>query len=172
MYINGIAKDITVKEVGERIERIKIDGILESGYIEELIQDNSFTLFPTVFNSERPDVIAAGLLEGRIAILVDGTPFVLLVPALFTQFFQSAEDYCQRSDMSTLIRLLRYAALMIALLGPSLYIAITTFHQDMLPPQLLISLSAQREGVPFPAFIEALIMELTFELLREAGLRL
>ncbi|WP_240703013.1 spore germination protein [Cohnella luojiensis] len=172
MYVNGIALDKVVKEVRDRIKRIQIDGILESGYIEELIQDKTFTLFPTIFNTERPDVIAAGLLEGRVAIIVDGTPFVLLVPALFPQFFQSAEDYYQRSDISTLVRLLRYLALVIALLAPPLYIAITTFHHEMLPPQLLISLSAQREGIPFPAFIEALLMEVTFELLREAGVRM
>ncbi|WP_051250381.1 spore germination protein [Paenibacillus harenae] len=172
MYINGIANDKAVQEVRDRIGRIRLDGILESGYIEECIQDNGFTVFPTVFNTERPDVIAANLLEGRIAILIDGTPFTLLVPAVFTQFLQSAEDYYQRADISTLIRLLRYAALMIALLAPSLYIAITTFHQDMLPPVLLISLIAQREGIPFPAFFEALLMEVTFELLREAGVRL
>lgn len=172
MYINGIAMDKAVKEVRDRIERIQIDGILESGYIEELIQDKGFTLFPTIYNTERPDVIAAGLLEGRIAILIDGTPFTLLVPALFSQFLQAAEDYYQRSDISTLIRMLRYIALMIALLAPSLYIAITTYHHEMLPPGLLISLIAQREGIPFPAFFEALLMEVIFELLREAGVRL
>ncbi|MCH5584445.1 spore germination protein [Shimazuella sp. AN120528] len=172
MYINGIVKEEVVKEVRERISRIEIDGILESGYIEELIQDKTFTLFPTIYNTERPDVIAAGILEGRIAILIDGTPFVLMVPAIITQFFQTAEDYYQRADISTLLRILRFIALFISLLGPALYIAITTFHQDMLPPQLLISLSSQREGIPFPAFIEALLMEFTFELLREAGTRL
>jgi spore germination protein KA len=172
MYVNGIAKEKVVNEVRDRIKRIDIDGILESGYIEELIQDKTFTLFPTIYNTERPDVIAGGLLEGRVAILVDGTPFVLLVPAIFSQFFQSAEDYYQRSDISTLLRALRYLGLIISMLGPAFYIAITTFHQDMLPPQLLISLSSQREGIPFPAFVEAFLMELTFELLREAGTRL
>ncbi|MDQ0862240.1 spore germination protein KA [Bacillus sp. V2I10] len=172
MYIKGIASEKVIEEVRERLGRIDIDGILESGYIEELIQDEKFTVFPTVFNSERPDVIAAGLLEGRIAILVDGTPFVLLVPAIFTQFFQSAEDYYQRADIASLVRILRYLSFFIALLAPSLYIAITTFHHDLLPPQLLFSLAAQHEGVPFPALIEALIMEITFEILREAGIRM
>ncbi|GMK40387.1 spore germination protein KA [Paenibacillus sp. CCS19] len=171
-YLHGKASMQLIEEVRARLARIDIDGILESGYIEEWIQDNPHSVFPTVFNSERPDVITAGLLEGRVAIVVDGTPFVLLVPALFTHFFQAAEDYYQRYDVSTLIRWLRYFGFGIALLGPSLYIAITTYHHDMLPPQLLISLSAQREGIPFPAFIEALMMELTFELLREAGIRL
>ncbi|MEW9671865.1 spore germination protein [Ammoniphilus sp. 3BR4] len=172
MYIQGIANGKVIEEVRKRLTRIEIDSILESGYIEELIQDETYTVFPTVFHTERPDVIAAGLLEGRIAIFVDGTPFVLLIPVIFPQFFSAAEDYYQRFDIATLLRLLRYFAGFIALLGPSFYIAITTFHQEMLPPGLLFSLMAQREGVPFPAFIEALLMEVTFELLREAGIRM
>ncbi|MGG1516334.1 spore germination protein [Paenibacillus oryzisoli] len=172
MYINGIVNDKLIAEVNERLQRIDIDGILESGNIEELIQDETFTPFPTLYNSERPDVIAAGLLEGRVAILVDGTPFVLLAPALFVQFYQSAEDYYQRAEFATLIRILRYICFFISLLAPSLYISITTFHQELLPSSLLLSLAAQREGIPFPAFVEALIMEITFEILREAGVRL
>lgn len=172
MYVKGIANDKVVEEVHERLERIDIDGILESGNIEELIQDETYTPFPTMYNSERPDVIAAGLLEGRVAIIIDGTPFVLLVPALFVQFFHSAEDYYQRADMGTLIRIIRYMSFFISLLAPSFYIAVTTFHQEMLPSSLLFSLAAQREGVPFPAFVEAFVMELVFEILREAGVRL
>lgn len=172
MYIKGIANHKLVEEVHERLNRIDVDGILESGYIEELIQDETFTPFPTVYNSERPDVIAAELLEGKIAILVDGTPFVLVVPALFVSFLHAAEDYYQRADISSFIRILRYAGIFISLFGPSLYVAITTFHQEMLPTSLLIGLAAQREAVPFPAFIEALMMELTFEILREAGVRM
>ncbi|WMX55234.1 spore germination protein [Peribacillus sp. R9-11] len=172
MYIDGIVNDKVVEEVHTRLDRIDIDGILESGYIEELIQDETHTPFPTIYYSERPDVIAAELLEGKVAILVDGTPIVLVVPALFVSFVQSAEDYYQRADIATLIRLLRFFTIFIALLGPSLYIAITTYHQEMLPTKLLIGLAAQREGVPFPAFIEALMMEVAFEILREASLRM
>ncbi|MDQ0215817.1 spore germination protein KA [Oikeobacillus pervagus] len=172
MYIDGIVNGKVVEEVRRRLDRIDIDGILESGYIEELIQDKTYSPFPTIYYSERPDVIAAELLEGKVAILVDGTPIVLVVPALFISFIQAAEDYYQRSDISTLIRLLRFFSILIALLGPSLYIAITTFHQEMIPTSLLISLAAQREGVPFPAFIEALMMEMAFEILREASLRM
>ncbi|WP_420817949.1 spore germination protein [Paenibacillus ginsengarvi] len=172
MFIRGIASDKVVEEVRLRLDRIRIDGILESGYIEELIQDETITPFPTMYNTERPDVIAAELLEGKVAIIVDGTPFVLVVPALFVSFIHAAEDYYHRADISSLIRLLRYIGMFISLLGPSLYIAITTFHQEMLPTDLLISLAAAREGVPFPAFIEALIMEVTFEILREAGIRM
>lgn len=172
MYLNEIAEKSLVDEVFRRLDKIDIDGILESGYIEEFIQESSYSPFPTVYNTERPDTIAAGLLEGKVAILVDGTPFVLLVPALFIQFFQSAEDYYQRADVSTLLRLLRYVSFLITMLAPSAYIAITTFHQEMLPTGLLINLAAQREGVPFPAFVEALLMEITFEILREAGVRM
>ena len=172
MFIKGIVNDKVVDEVRTRMDRIDIDGILESGYIEELIQDDAYTPFPTINNSERPDAVAGGLLEGRVAILVDGTPFVLLVPALFTHFLQAPEDYYQRADIGSLLRILRYVCLFIALFGPSAYIAITTFHQEMIPTPLLISIMAQREGIPFPAFIEALIMEVTFEILREAGVRM
>lgn len=172
MYINGIANDKIVEEVHRRLDQIDIDGILESGYIEELIQDETYTPFPLMYHTERPDVIAAELLEGKVAILVDGTPNVLIVPALLISFIQAAEDYYQRADISTLLRMLRFFAIFITLLGPSLYIAITTFHQEMLPTDLLISIAAQREGVPIPAFIEALGMEITFEILREAGLRM
>nr|WP_229263587.1 spore germination protein [Cohnella cholangitidis] len=172
LYISSIASETVLSEVRERLNRIDIDGVLESGYIEEFIQDRTYTPFPTVYNSERPDVVAAGLLEGKVAIIVDGTPFVLLVPALFVQFFQSAEDYAQRFDISTLIRLMRYLSFFIAMLAPSIYIALSTFHQEMLPTSLLINLAAQREGVPFPAFIEGLLMEVTYEILREAGVRM
>ncbi len=172
MYIKGIVNDKLVQEVKQRLNDIKIDGVLESGYIEEFIQDETFTPFPTVYNTERPDSVAANLLEGRIALLVDGTPFVLIVPTTFFMYFQSSEDYYQRYDIGTAIRLLRYLAFLISLLGPSIYIAAITFHQEMIPTPLLISLAAQREGVPFPAFVEALLMEASFEILREAGVRM
>lgn len=172
MYIKGIVNDQIVEEVHSRLSNINIDSILESGYIEELIQDETMTPFPTVYYSERPDVIAAELLEGKIAIFVDGTPIVLCVPAPFVSFMHAAEDYYQRADISSFIRLLRYVGILVSLLSPSFYIAVTTFHQEMIPTFLLISLASQREAVPFPAFFEALMMELTFEILREAGVRM
>jgi len=171
MYIKGIAKDKVVKEVHKRLDRIDIDGILESGNIEELIQDETFTFFPTIFDTERPDIVAGNLLEGRVAILVDGTPFVLIVPVMFTQFYQSPEDYYHRSNLG-ILRWLRTISFFITLLGPSVFIAVTTFHQEMLPTTLMISIAAQREGVPFPAAVEAFLLEVTFEILREAGVRI
>ncbi|KAA6449556.1 spore germination protein [Bacillus swezeyi] len=172
MYINGICNKKTVKEVKKRLAGIEIDSILESGYIEQFIEDVTFTTFPTVYHTERPDMVAGNLLEGRIAILVDGTPFVLLVPAVFIQFFQSVEDYYSRFDIATFIRFLRVLIFFISLIAPAIYVGATTFHQEMIPTQLLIVIAAQREIVPFPAVMEALIMEISFEILREAGIRL
>ncbi|ANB60261.1 spore germination protein [Anoxybacteroides amylolyticum] len=172
MYIKGIASDEIVEEVRRRLQRIRIDGILESGYIEQLIEDQTFTTFPTVYHTERPDSVAANLLEGRIAIFVEGTPFVLIAPTVFIQFFQAVEDYYARFDIATALRFLRVLVFFISLVAPSVYIAVTTFHQEMMPTQLVIAIAAQRESVPFPAFVEALMMEVTFEILREAGVRL
>lgn len=172
MYIEGNADTEILEELRRRLDAAPLDSVLESNYIEEMIQDQRYSPFPTVYNTERPDAAASALLEGRIAILVEGTPFVLVVPALFVQFFQSSEDYYQRSDFASLVRMLRYVCFGLALLTPSFYIAITTFHQEMIPTTLLISLLGQREGIPFPAFLEAFIMEVTFEILREAGIRL
>ncbi|RFU61136.1 spore germination protein [Peribacillus glennii] len=172
MYINGIAKQEIVEEVRSRLNKLEVDSILESGYIEQLIEDQTFTPFPTLYNTERPDIVAGNLLEGRIAIFIDGTPFVLLAPAVFVQFFQSTDDYYARFDMATALRLLRILIFIISLIAPAAYVAVTTFHQEMIPTQLVITVAAQREAVPFPAFVEALIMEVTFEILREAGIRL
>jgi spore germination protein KA len=171
-YIKGIANEDIIKEVQERLKRIDIDGVLESGYIEELIQDETYSPFPTIYSTERPDSVAAKLLEGRVAIFVDGSPFVMVVPSLIIEFFQASEDYYQRADIATVLRFLRFLCFFIALLAPSFYIAVLTYHQEMLPTQLLIGIAAQREGVPFPAFIEALMMEIAFEILREAGVRM
>lgn len=171
-YIDGIVTDSVVTEVKSRLNRIDIDAVLESGYIEEFIEDNPFSPFPQIQNTERPDVVAASLLEGRVAIFVDGTPFVLITPITLYGMIQASEDYYERSFIGTFIRWIRFIFIIIALLLPSLYIAITTYHQEMLPTNLLLSVASSRESSPFPAFVEALMMEITFEALREAGVRL
>lgn len=171
-YLEGTVNSKTVGEVRKRISRIKVDSILESAYIEELIEDAPFSLFPQIEHSERPDKVAAAILAGRIAIFTDGTPFVLMLPTTFFMFLQSNEDYYERYFYSTLIRLVRVIFLNFALLLPGIYIAITTYHRELLPTALLTSITAAREGVPFPTVIEVLIMEITFEALREAGVRL
>ncbi|WP_026574187.1 spore germination protein [Bacillus sp. UNC438CL73TsuS30] len=172
LYMEGIADQKIIEEVQNRLNRIEIDGILESGYLEEFIKDYPYSPFPQVLNTERPDVTAASLLEGNVVILTDGTPFALIAPTTFYSLLQSAEDYYEGFLSGTLIRWLRYIFLLIALLLPSVYVAILTYHQEMIPTSLLISVAKSREQIPFPALIEALLMEITFEALREAGIRL
>ncbi|MUT65074.1 spore germination protein [Paenibacillus sp. NEAU-GSW1] len=172
MYMKGLVDERVLQELRNRLGEIDIDGILDSGYIEELIADQKWTPFPTYLSNERPDVIAASLLEGRIAILVDGTPFVIVAPAIFNMFFQAAEDYYQRYDVATFLRLLRFFSFFLALAMPSMYVAVVGYHQEMIPTPLLLKLVAQREGVPFPVYLEAFIMEFVFEILREAVVRM
>ncbi|MEG3068791.1 MAG: spore germination protein [Syntrophaceticus schinkii] len=168
-YIEGIVNPATVKEVKKRLDSIDTDSILESGYLEDFIKDNYWTPFTLLDRTERPDKVAGALLEGRAAIFVDTTPFVLIVPVVFSEFLQSPEDYYEGHDY---IRPFRWFALILTLSLPSLYVALTTFHQEMLPGSLALSMASGREGVPFPAVVEALIMEVTFDLLREAGTRM
>lgn len=172
VYLDKIANAEVVDEVKRRLARIEINGILESGYIEELIEDNPLSPFPMIEHSERPDKVSASLMEGRVAIMVDTTPFVLIVPTVFLQFMQSADDYYERYIVGSLTRGVRIAAYFISVIAPALYIALTSYHQEMIPTPLALSLAASREGVPFPSIGEALLMEATFEILREAGLRL
>ncbi|WP_254776851.1 spore germination protein [Paenibacillus sp. yr247] len=171
-YLDDLAMPSLVEEVVKRLEQIKIDGIFESGMIEELIQDDAYSPFPQIQYTERPDVVASALLQGRVAILVDGTPFALIVPFVFIQVMQASEDYYERFQIGSLLRLLRYIFLFLSLTAPALYVAITTYHQELLPTTLMLSIAAAREAIPFPAVVEAFIMEITFEALREAGIRL
>jgi hypothetical protein len=161
-----------VKDVEKRLNQIKIDGILESGYVEELIMDQTWTPFPMIQNTERPDAVVAHLLEGQVAILVDGTPHALIAPAIFTQFYNSPEDYYERYLVSTFLRFIRLLSLIIALLLPSLYIAFVSFHPEMIPSKLAIAMAAGRATVPFSPILEALTMEISVEILREASIRL
>ncbi|TEB07400.1 Spore germination protein B1 [Pelotomaculum schinkii] len=172
VYVKGIANDKLVEEVKSRLQGIELDSVLESGYVEELIEDNTWSPFPQINHTEKPDRLAARLLEGRVGIMVDGTPIVLTVPTVFVEFLHAAEDYYERFQIATAVRIVRFLSMFLSLVMPSFYIAIITFHQEMLPTALLLSLAAQREAVPFPAFVETLLMELTFEILREAGIRL
>ncbi len=171
-YIEGVAKNTLIQEVKERLSRIQLDGVLESGYIEEMIEDAPHSIFPTIQNTERPDVVIAHLLEGKVAILVDNTPFALIVPISFFSAMNSNDDYYERYWMGTMIRWIRYTGVLITLFLPSFYVAVTTFHQEMIPTELLRSIVASKEATPFPTLVEALLMEFTFEMLREAGIRL
>lgn len=174
LYVKGLVNPEHLAELNRRLGRIdhEIDGVLESSYIEELIADHPFSPFPQALNTERPDRVAGALLEGRMAILTENTPFALVVPFEFQGLMQASEDYYENYWFSTAIRVLRYIALVIALIGPATYVAITTFHQEMLPEVLLFQVVAARQGVPFPAVIEMVLLDYAFEILREAGIRL
>lgn len=172
MYIDKVAKDEIINEIRKRLNQIKIDGILDSSYIEQLIKDHRYSIFPLFLNSEKPDSVTAELLEGKVAILVDGSPYVLTAPALFIEFFQTSEDYYHNFIVSSINRFLRFCAGLLTLLVPAVYIALTTFHHEAIPTPLLISISAQQDGVPFPSLVEVLLLEITFEILREAGIRM
>ncbi|WP_164462100.1 spore germination protein [Bacillus sp. FJAT-42376] len=172
MYIDKKVSPETLQLVKDRLTGSEAKAVLESGYIERVLEDHQITLFPTMNNTERPDEVVSSLLAGRIAILVDGTPFVLLCPTSFRHYFYSPEDQYQSNISGKLIVMLRYIAFFLSVFAPSIYIGMITHHQALIPTSLLISLYSQREGVPFPALIEVLIMEVTFEILREAGVRL
>jgi len=172
VYMQNLAPDVLVRQMRSRLAAIQTDSVLDSAYLEEFLQDRIWSPFPTLANTERPDSAAAHLLDGKVAVLVDGTPGVLIAPITFFEFFTSPEDYYQRADIATFIRWLRLISFFTAVFVPSLYVAATTFHQELIPTQLLISLSAQREGVPLPVLVEVLIMEIMFEIIREAGLRM
>lgn len=172
VYIDDIVKKSLVEEIEKKLKQISIDAVLESGYIEQFIEDKSITVFPQMQATERPDVVAGRIYEGRVAVLVDNTPFALIIPTGLNAFLQSPEDYYTRPTVATFLRYIRLVSLVISVVAPSMYIALISFNPGIIPSKLLFSIAASREGVPFPAFIEAFIMELTFELLREAGVRL
>ncbi|MDQ0900276.1 MULTISPECIES: spore germination protein [unclassified Paenibacillus] len=171
-YIADIVHPDLVKEVTRRIKSIDIDDIEGSGYLEQWITDSFLSPFPLIMNTERPDRVSGALLQGRVAILVDGDPFVLILPITFASSLQSPEDYYQHWLISTLTRVLRLISAFIATFLPAIYIALLEFHHGMIPSKLAFSIAGAREGVPFPAVVEAFAMEFTLELLREAGLRL
>lgn len=171
-YIGDIADGGIVDEVRTRLNRIDTDSILDSGYIEQFIEDAPFSPFATVGYSERPDVIAGRLLEGRVAILIDGSPQVLTVPYLFVEGMQTAEDYYSRTLLMSMTRLFRYVALVISITAPAVFIAAVNFHPEMIPTALLLTLSSAREGLPLPLIPEMLLLGGVFQVVREAGIRL
>ncbi|WP_245236997.1 spore germination protein, partial [Paenibacillus ihuae] len=171
-YMKDIVNPELLQEVESRISKLDIDFLAESGYIEQLIEDNYLSPFQQVQNTERPDRVISALLEGRIAILLDGTPFALIVPVTFSMLLQSPEDYYERWLPGSLLRMLRFAASFLALMAPALYISFISFHPGLIPTELALSIIETRQGVPFPSIIEVLILEVSIEILREAGIRL
>lgn len=171
-YIQDVANLDDVKELKQKLEKIDIDGILDSGYIRDFIIQDQSSFFPQLLSTERPDLASTSLLQGKIVILVENSPFVLIMPAVLADFLHSPEDAYQKSINVDFTRILRVFSFLITILVPGLYIALTTFNQEIIPDELLISLAVQREGVPFPTAVETIMMITTFEILRESDIRI
>ncbi|TLS50965.1 spore germination protein [Paenibacillus antri] len=171
-YIKDIAKEELVEEVRSRLKSIKIDAVLESGYIEELIEDSPKSIFVTIQSTERPDKVAAAILEGRVAVFVDNTPFVLVMPTYFWEYVQAADDYYSRYWVGSFFRQIRYFCFLLSLTLTPIYVMLVSFHHEMIPTELALTIASGRAVVPFPVLLEALMMEIAFELMREAGLRM
>ena len=171
LYIDGIVKKDLVEHIRKKLLNISIDGILDSSYLKYSLE-NPFQLFPTIIMTERPDKSCMALLEGKVIILVDNSPYVLILPSLFIDYFHTTDDYYQKSFHTSFIRIIRFLAFIISVFTPAIYISITTRNYNLVPLSLLLMLKAGRTFVPFPAYIEALFMIVCFEILKESDLRM
>lgn len=171
-YIKGIIRESLVDEIKRRLRGIDTDAVLAAGFIEQFIEDEPLSIFPTMGFTERPDVTASRILEGRAAIFVDGTPVVNIVPTLLVENFQSPDDYNFRPIYATMFRWFRYIAFVLSFIAPAIYVAVTNYHQEIIPTPLLITMAAATEGTPVPAVVEVIGMGFIFEVLREAGVRI
>jgi spore germination protein KA len=172
VYIKNLANDRIVQNIKDRIQAIKIDALQDLSFLEQLIEERPYSLIPSTLLTERPDRVCAFLLEGHVALLMENSPYALIAPITFWSLFHTPEDQYLRWAYGNFIRAIRLFAVFVALLTPSLYIAVSTFHQEMIQTDLLLAIGATRERVPFPAVMEVVIMEIAFELLREAGIRI
>lgn len=172
VYLETVANPKIVQAVEKRLKQIDIDGVIESSFLQDMIEDKPFSLFPTVQSTERADRVVASIFEGRVAVLCDNTPFVLIAPVTFWQLYHAAEDYYHRWPLAFLLRTVRYLSFLFSLYLPSVYIALSLYNPELIPFNLAVKIAATREGVPFPVFLEALLMEIAIEIIREASARL
>ena len=171
IYVDGIVDKKLVNKIEKKLKTMTMDYVANSNYITENLNNNNY-MFPTNLMTERPDYVGFQLMEGRVAILVENTPQVIIIPAFFSDFIKTVDDYYQNTKNVSITRIIRVLALIISIFTPAVYIALTTFNQETLPTSVLINFSIQRGGVPFPSIVEAIIMWLTFEILREADTRI
>lgn len=172
VYMEDLIYPQLLAEIEKRLDGFEIDGVLDSGILEQLTEENWYSPFPQFQTTQRPDRAAMSILEGRIVLLSDNSPIALILPTDYNSFIQTSDDYYNRWEIASFGRLLRFAAAFFSMAIPGLYLAVCNFHTQILPTTLLLSFAAARQGVPFPGVVEVLIMELSFELLREAGVRL
>src|SRR5699024_1757736 len=168
----GIADPRVVERIRKKMTEIKVDDISSSGQIEQYLAEHPHSIFPTTGNTERPDRLAAMLMEGRVALLIDGNPVVIYFPHLFIESFHSVEDYSSKPYYTSFLRLLRFLSLLLSILLPSIYVSAVNIHKEMIPSQFLVALEESREGVPFPLFLEMMTLLILFEIVREAGVRM
>lgn len=171
-YVEGLVRDSVLKEIEKRLDSLQIEGLTDTGIIEQLTEESTYSPFPQYQTTERPDKAAMELLNGRVVLFVDNTPVALLLPTSYGSFFNTADDYYNRFYTVSFARMIRYVAAMLAMTFPAMYLAVVNFHPEILPTSLVMTLASARQTVPFPALIEVLLMELSFELLREAGVRI
>ena len=172
LYMNDIVDKDLPNKVIERLNKINIDGIIDSNYLKEELESDTNSFFPTLISTERPDRVSMSLLEGKVVLLVDMSSYALILPNFFIDYFKTPDDYYQKSTNTTFIRIIRIIAFFIAIFVPAYYISVTTYNHDSIPLSLLLLLKAQRISVPFPAVIEALFMLISFEILRESDIRM
>ena len=172
VYSEGLARDSVLKEIDRRLSKLQIEGMTDSGIIEQLTEESVCSPFPQYQTTERPDKAAMEVLNGRVVLFVDNTPVALLLPTSYGSFFQTVDDYYNRFQIVTFARIIRFVAALLAMTFPAMYLAVVTYHPEILPTALIMTLTSARVNVPFPAFVEVIIMELSFELLREAGVRI
>ncbi len=171
LYMQNIVEKKLVSEIEKKLNKINIDGIVDSSYLKQYLNQES-AIFPTIMSTERPDLAVMALLEGKVIIMSDNSPYVLILPCFFIDFFHTPDDYYQKPINITFIRLVRLVAFFIAILVPAYYIAITTHNYDSITTDLLVNFLSQRKTVPFPALVEALLMTISFEILRESDMRM
>jgi hypothetical protein len=172
MYINGVVNPEIPKEIKKRISQIDTDGIIGSAQVEQLVEKHKWTIFPQVLSTERPDKATLQILEGRLIVIVDGTPFALILPTTMDMFLNSTDDHYERSIAVSIVRLVRYTSFLIGASFPALYIALTAYHPGMIPTPLALTITGTRVGLPFPLFLEVLILEASLDVLQEAAIRL
>ena len=171
LYMNNIAIKKNVDNIKNKLKKINVDGILDTGNLKSYLDSKTNFFFPTITSTERPDKVAQALLEGKIAIVSDNSPFVLITPTFFVDYLHTSDDYYEKAINTSFIRIIRFLAFIIAIFTPAIYIALTTHNQDILPLSLFLNFMEQRDTVPFSALIEALFMSISFEILRESDIR-
>lgn len=172
VYMKSIVRQQVLDEVMEKLESFTVDGVMDSGIIEQLIEQFPYSPFPQYQVTERPDKAAMAVLDGRIVIISDNSPDALILPVNYGSFFKTPDDYYRRFEISSFTRMIRYISAFLAMVFPAFYLAIIKYHTELLPTELALAFAEARMGVPFTAFVEVIIMELSFELIREAGVRI